>query len=217
MFQLMLKDIYIQRKTAFIAPVFLLIYFLTMGRELENTGSLIAMAYSLAVAFIAFLMLVYSNFNTGETAKMHNRLVLSLPVERWSVINAKYVMVSVWWLCAYISCTILAFILKNVFHEFSFPTFDLNSLIFSLCITYILAAVFYPIYYKFGWKAAQILIVGLFFLFSFGLGKLLSLDVKSGIISMVFKYPVTSCMIITLTIALVSYFLSLRIYEKKEF
>lgn len=216
MFRLMMKDIYTQRKEGYAAPVFLLLYFLEMGKELGHSGSPMPLVYSLAVAFIAYIMAIFTNFSTGESDKMQNSLVLSLPLIRRSVIDAKYLMISVWWLFAYISSIILVSILKLVLHESFSPFVDLKILILSLCFTYILSSVSYPVYYKFGYKAAQMFGIILFFAFSFGLGRLLSLNFKSGILSGLFNDPIISCAVITVIIVLISYLLSAYFYEKKE-
>ncbi|TGA96192.1 ABC-2 transporter permease [Sporolactobacillus shoreae] len=217
MIHLMVKDMYTQRKTAYIAPVFLLIYALSWGNLFGNSELLFQWINGLGVAFIAFLMVLYSNVTTGESDKIQNRLVLSLPLKRRSVVDARYLMISVWWLFSWLSWIIMSFVLKNVFHEFGGQILDYKVLVFSLCFTCIFTSIYYPIYFKFGFKAAQLVVMVVFFLFSFGIGKFLSLKINSGIFLSFLKHPMISSIVVTVIFACISYLSSLYLYEKEQF
>ncbi|WP_157800277.1 ABC-2 transporter permease [Sporolactobacillus pectinivorans] len=213
----MVKDMYTQRKTAYIAPVFLLLYILTWGKSFGNSEPLFQWINGVGVAFIAFLMVLYSNVTTGESDKMQNRLVLSLPLNRRSVVDARYLMISVWWLLAWLSWVILSLIVKNVFHEFGGQIFDYKLLVFSLCFTCIFTSIYYPIYYKFGFKAAQLIVTVVFFLFLFGAGKFFSLKINTGIFLPLLKHPMISSIVVTVIFVCLSYLLSFYFYEKEQF
>lgn len=218
MLHLLLKEFYVQRKMAYLVPLFLLPYFLTLGKEIPNQGNLMQMIiYSLSIGFIAYFITTYANFNTNEGEKNQNRLLLSLPVTRKTVINAKYLMISAWWLFAYVSY-FLIMILLNFLFDFQVATlFDLRIAALSLCFTYLLVSLFYPLHFKYGFRVASLTGIGAFFLITSSIGKLLPINQISTLLSMMIEYPIISFAIITLVIVLISYFLSLRIFTKKDF
>ncbi|WP_232467234.1 ABC-2 transporter permease [Anoxybacillus flavithermus] len=129
----------------YFSPLLSLPYFLSMGKNISGSNFITIVIYSLCIAFIAYFMAMYTNFNTGESEINQNRLILSLPVTRRSVINAKYIMISVWWLFSYTS-HILIFILMNVVDtSMTFnQLLDMKVLLLSLCFTYLLMSIFYP-------------------------------------------------------------------------
>lgn len=70
MLHLLLKEFYVQRKVAYFAPLFLLPYFLTLGKEFPSQSNLMQMTiYSLSIGFIAYFLTTYANFNTNEGEK----------------------------------------------------------------------------------------------------------------------------------------------------
>ncbi|AGK53784.1 ABC-2 transporter permease [Bacillus sp. 1NLA3E] len=212
MLHLMIKDIFTQKKVAYFAPIFLLPYFLTIGKNISGYSLITILIYSLSIAFIAYFMVMYSNFNTNESEKSQNRLLLSLPLTRRAVINAKYVMISAWWLISFLSYVVLFFVLKVMFHLYSSQTFDWRIIVLSLCFTYLLATTFYPIHFKFGYRVASIIGIGTFFLVTNGMGKLFSQN--SHITPAIYEHPMVSISSITSVFVLISYFFSVRIFEK---
>lgn len=218
MLHLVLKEFYVQRKIAYFVPLFLLPYFLTLGKEIPNQSYWMQVFfYSMSIGFIAYLITTYSNFNTNEGEKNQNRLLLSLPVNRQTVINAKYIMISAWWLIAYIAYVAIK-ILLNILFDFQLTTLiDYRVLVGSLCFTYLLVSLFYPLHFKFGFRVASLIGVGAFFLITSSLGKLLPTNKNSTVVSIIMEHPIVSFAIITLVIVLISYSLSLRIFTKRDF
>lgn len=217
MLHLIIKDMYTQRKVAYVAPIFLLPYFLTMGKNIPSTSIYATINYSLCIAFIAYFMAMYSNFNTNEGETMQSRLILSLPIKRKTVIDAKYIMVSVWWLLSFLSSFLLLIILRVVFHIEGIQILNIRVVMFSLCFTYILTGVFYPIHFRFGYRVGTFLGIAMFFAISSGLGKLLSLNKDTTIVSGLLERPTVSLAVITFIFVLVSYFISVSVFEKKDF
>lgn len=216
MFHLMLKDLYTQKKSAYFTPLLLLAYLLAKGKEISGGNILIEnLVFSLSIAFIAYFMMMYSNFNTGESERMQNRLLLSLPVERRTVITAKYVMIIVWWAISYITYTLLIVILKNIFHYSLNLSIDAKVTFLSLCFAYLLSSIFYPIHFKFGYRVSSLVGILMFFLVTSGFGKLLT--IHSSITSIVVKHPIFTVAIISLIFTSLSYLLSKRIFAKDDF
>jgi len=216
MLHLILKDFYIQKKIAYFIPILLLPYFLTIGKNSSGSNPITLLIYSLSISFIAYFMATYSNFNTEENERNQNRLLLSLPITRQSVINAKYVMISIWWLISYISYVIILIILKNVFDHNIISLFDLRVIALSFCFTYLLMSFFYPLQYKFGFRVASTIGIAIFFIIPSGLGKLLSNIENTSFISLVIERPIVSVSIITIVSVLISYYLSVYFFTKKD-
>lgn len=215
MFSLMKKDIYTQKKSAFFTPLLLLPYLLTLGKDVTGSGLIENLIFSLSIAFIAYFMMMYSNFNTGESERMQIRLMLSLPIGRRAVINAKYVMISVWWLISFISYAFIIEIVKNIFHFSINLSVDTNVIFLSFCFVYLLASIFYPIHFKFGYKVSSLIGILIFFLVTSGFGKLLS--VHNRFTSIIIEHPIQAIAIISLVITLLSYLWSGRIFMKRDF
>ncbi|WP_071394181.1 ABC-2 transporter permease [Bacillus tuaregi] len=216
MFQLMLKDFHTQRKVAYFIPLLLLTYLLTLGKEVSGDNPIIEhLIFGLSIACIAYFMMMYSNFNLGESERMQNRLLLSLPIERKTVINAKYAMIFAWWLISFISYSLLVVILKQLFHMSITLSFDLKVMFLSLCFAYLLCSIFYPIYYKFGYRVSSLIGILFFFVVTSGFGKLLT--IKTSLTSIVVEHPFLSVAILSFAFTLLSYLVSTRIYSKADF
>lgn len=217
MIQLMKKDIVTQRKVALFAPVFMVGYFSLMGKELGENSSFGSVIFSLAIAFITYVIVLYSNFNTDEGNTMQNRLILSLPVKRQTVIRAKYLMIAIWWFLTYIVSAVLLLIIKLFDTGSFFTNINGQSVLLSFALTYILCSITYPLYYKFGWKASQVIGLLLFFGFSYGLGRLNKVGDGKNWILFAVQHPILAAGLIALVFLAISYRLSLRIYSKKGF
>lgn len=220
MLHLLLKEFYVQRKLAYLVPLFLLPYFLTLGKEINfpnQSDWMQVLVYSMSIGFIAYFITTYSNFNTNEGEKNQNRLLLSLPVTRQTVVSAKFIMISVWWLIAYIAYVAIMLILNILFDYTLIALFDYRVLVGSLCFTYLLVSLFYPLLYKFGFRVASIVGIGAFFLITSSLGKLIKINNDSTIASLIREYPTLSLAIFTLIFVFVSYSLSLRMFTKRDF
>ena len=217
--RLILKDLYTQKKIAYFSPLLLLPYFLSIGKNIHSPNFIGIVIYSLCIAFIAYFMATYTNFYTGEGEKNQIRLILSLPVTRRSVINAKYIMISVWWLFSYISYIFIFIVLMNVVDTSMTlnQLFDIKVLWLSLCFTYLLMAIFYPLNYKFGFRVASLIGIAAFFLVTNGVGKILSSNKAKGITSIIIDQPIISFSIIAIIVTLVSYVLTVHIFTNKDF
>ncbi|MGG4468691.1 ABC-2 transporter permease [Paenibacillus alvei] len=172
-----------------------------------------SLVFSLCVAFFAFLMTIYPTFNTGQSENNQYKLILSLPVSRLSVINAKYLIIILWWLNAYISTTVILILLKSIV-DINIPSIlDIKIILLSLSLTYILTSIFYPLYFKFGFQIASTTVTVIFFILTSGLGKLLSLELK--MITILIEHPIISVSFITVIFVLASYLFTAYSFIKK--
>ncbi|WP_409271906.1 ABC-2 transporter permease [Neobacillus sp. SCS-31] len=216
MVQLMIKDLYIQKKSAYFAPLLLLTFFLSKQKEVGmGNASIENVTFGLSVGFIAYFMTMYSNFNTGESERLQNRLILSLPISRLEVIRAKYLMIAVWWVISYVTYFIIIVAIKYVFNLLPQLSIGLHGTLLSFCFAYLLSSVFYPIHFKFGYRTSSLVGILLFFLITSSLGKFLGMN--SGLSIILQNHPIFSIAIVSLAVSSLSYFLSGKIFAKTEF
>ncbi|RYM05104.1 ABC-2 transporter permease [Sporolactobacillus sp. THM7-7] len=208
MFQLMMQDVYTQKKNAYFTPLFLL------PLMLSNSGGVRIFGFFVIVGLLGYMMASYSHYGTEESDRMRHRLLLSLPVGRRSVVAAKYVMVGFWWMLAFVFGAILFSVVSVIFGDGVGLSFFPRSIIPSLCITYLFTSIDLPVYYKFGHKVSQI--VGMALVFTSMIG-FVTWVAQTRLLPVFLKQPVLFLVIVTLIVTTVSYFLSLRIFEKKNF
>lgn len=214
MYQLIRKDLLTQRKTAFISPLFLIFYFLTLGKDVPQLGGSL---YCLAVGFIAYFMTMLSNFDTNEGQDIQQRLLLSMPASRVNIIAAKYAMIVVWWSITFVLSMLFTW-LAGMFPGIGAVNLLSAPLAFgSLCATFLLTAFFYPFMYQFGYRIASLVSIAVFFAVPSSLGYLLRSDFNLERIQLLTAHPMLALGIGTLIIVAVSFFFSLSIINKKDY
>ncbi|MCO7126799.1 ABC-2 transporter permease [Sporolactobacillus shoreicorticis] len=214
MYQLIRKDILTQRKTAFIAPLFLILYFLTLGKDVPQLGGYI---YCLGIGFIAYFMAMLSNFNTNEGADTEQRLLLSMPASRRNIIAAKFLMIAVWWGIAYLLSVLFTWV-SGMFHLIGTVNLLSAPIAFvSLCVTFMLASFFYPFMYQFGYRVASLIGIAVFFALPSSLGFLIQSDFNLEKIQFLTAHPLSSLSIGTLFVVTISFCFSLSIVKKKNY
>jgi ABC-2 type transport system permease protein len=213
-YQLIRKDLLTQRKTAFIAPLFLIIYFLTLGKDVPQLGGSL---YCLAIGFIAYFMTMLSNFDTNEGQDIQQRLLLSMPASRLNIIAAKYAMIAVWWFIAFVLSLLFTWV-AGMFQEIGTVSLLSVPLAFgSLCATFLLTAFFYPFMYQFGYRIASLIGIAVFFAIPSSLGFLLGSDFNLERIRLLTMHPMLALGIGTLLVVAVSFLFSLSIVDKKDY
>ncbi|APH06150.1 ABC-2 transporter permease [Bacillus weihaiensis] len=169
-------------------------------------------------------LILYSNYNTKTSEDMQARLVNSLPVTRKKIVLAKYMTGLIWYLIAFVICSIYVFL----FHTFApFPSRLITPAEYVICLagTYLFISVYYPFLYAFGDKIAAFLTLFLFITSSIGFQIVLNLAANP-------RYPqVTefvesisyhewllagSMLLISLFLTFLSFQASVRIYSKKD-
>lgn len=218
MLKLILMELYTQKKISFFIPVILLPLFLSLGDKISGTDMFPTLIFSLAVGFISYFMTSYSNSNTGETDKLQYKLLLSLPVSRTLLISAKYVMVCVWWLISYAWLMLVLLILKYVAHvPIAQPIFNWQVAFFSLCCCYFMNSIFYPLYYKYGFRVANVIGILVFFTLSNLAGKINSLPIPANFTALLFDYPLAAFATFTAVLILLTYTTTLYIFTKADY
>lgn len=215
MLQLIKKEITTQRKVAYMAPLMLLPYFIGIGNDVGGTPLIIVLIFSMSIAFIGYFMVLYSNFSTNEGEKIQFRLLLSLPVNRYEIVLAKYATILFWWLVAFTSYVILFFVAARFFNYKLGNSLDYRAIPLSLCFTYILSSVYYPLQFKFGYRIASFIGILLFFAITTSVGKIFS--IQSDFFSIISSNPTVSIIVFTILASVLSLYISLRILQKKDY
>lgn len=216
MLHLIVKEMVTQKKIAYLVPVILLPYFLTLGKGAAADPLIAIFVHGMCIAFISYFMTMYSNFNTNEGDKLQNRLLLSLPITRRSIVTVKYLMIGVWWLIAYTAYTCLM-ALMNAFRLYDDSPFDIRIAVLSLCLSYMLTSVFYPMHYRFGYRVGSMLGIVVFFLIASMFGKVTTFIGRNSVFPVMAERPVVSFSIIALVFVAVSYRISVQVFEKADF
>ncbi|WP_373293801.1 ABC-2 transporter permease [Paenibacillus albidus] len=211
-------EVYTQKKIAFFIPIIMLPFFFTLDDVISKGGILSTIIFSFTVGFISYFQTSYSNSNTGETEKLQYRLLLSLPVSRKMLISSKYLMTCIWWLITYIWLIAVLFLLKYVFSiQMNQPILNWEVTFVSFCSAYFMSSLFYPLYYKFGYKIANIIGIMLFVIGSNFAGKIGLLNKDNNFISFIFDYPLVAFSTFTIAFVLITFITSLYIFTKTDY
>lgn len=219
MLSLMLKDMYLLRKTmAFSA--FYLILMLFVFSKLDNS---IAVFTSCTVAITYLLMVSGCALDDKNKSDV---ILNSLPLSRYAIVGEKYLMVIIYVLLGAAVYSIGAWavgllnLLPNVFN------LTLEGLLAAFLAVSFLASIYLPIYFKFGYIKSRIYHFILFFGLFFGINLLVSIVPEdspfvSRLLVFLARLNGAAAVIIltgaTLAILAVSYGISLKIYKNREF
>ncbi|MFT8363617.1 MAG: ABC-2 transporter permease [Sporolactobacillus sp.] len=220
MIQLMHKDILIQRKAILIVPL-LLGVFIFQAHGLTATASynvINNLFLSITIGMTAYIMVLYTNYSTGNNGdEAQTQLLIGLPVSRRSIVLAKYVMIGVWWLVTMICYSTLAILINVLSHSSVFSNINYSILLSSLAFSYIFSSIFYPLNYLFGVRVAQLASMVVFFIFMFLTGPLGKLfDNPSWISQFIMSHLLISITLLALIVTACSLWLSLRVFQKKD-
>lgn len=223
MLRLMIKDIYTQKKSTYFIPLIVLVYFIMAAGDRSDQELIDILVYGAGVGFMTYYSVMASNFNTNEGGKTQNRLLLSLPVTRRSAVLAKYLMVVVWWLFAYATSAVIISAFRPILHFQGLQPLDFRVAVLSLCFSCIFSSVFYPFFFKFGYRPASVLGIMSFSAFLGAIGAFFSdtdspaISGNQALLNFILNHPMILLIIATLIVMFASYIVSAHIFEKKEF
>lgn len=219
MINLISTELLTQKKAAFWVPFIMLPFFYFLGDTISQNNILSAIVISLVVGFISYFLTIYSNSDTGQTERNQYRLLLSLPVSRTNIILSKYLIIFVWYIITYFWLIVVLTILKYVLSfPLQQPIISWEVALLSLCTSYFMNSIFYPIYFKYGIKTANIVGIITFFTLSNGLGEVIKLlNTENSIIHFISNHPFLSLSSSIIMLVLVSFFISLTIFSKKDY
>ena len=165
MFNLIIKDILIQKKTL----VFMLIYIIVFMFALRSLGSGAFSGIIIAVTY----QLVTTACNQEE--KVNSDIILnSMPIRRRDIVLAKYLSIFVYTIAATLCYYVITIILSFTGMQTTFYAITPKNLAGAICATIVMNSLYFPFYFKWGFVKAKIVSFILFFLFFFGIISLLN-------------------------------------------
>ncbi|HAF16758.1 MAG: ABC-2 transporter permease [Thermacetogeniaceae bacterium] len=223
MFNLLMKDLLIQKKTLgyllFYIPILLLVFTST-----SMEGDIAVVLYATSTCFIVYLLIAgacsYDEQNRSEV------FLNSLPIRRKDIVFSKYLSILVYAVFG-LTAGILIALIYNVLglgEPVRYPA--VKDLFGALCGAIIIGAAYYPLYFKFGsikTRLLHVIVIMAIFLIPAGLVWLVekySQGTAVNLLTQVLNSPdwlwAVGCGVVIVTILLVSLAGSLRIYENKD-
>lgn len=170
----------------------------------------------IAIQIFSFVANTGTSLHADETAKW-NKFELTLPIKRSTIIGAKYLSFAI-----LILFGLIMSIITVILFQFSKVTPTINSIIwgyeFGLVLSITAIAIMYPIMLKIGTEKNELI----FLLSAFtaiGILFLITLTLSNITNGMNLRHPLVGAVSIVFSLFLfgVSYFISLKIHEHKEF
>jgi len=200
----------------------LLLLFLTLGIALLVTGS---SELFLLFAFLSAPLLIFNSVSSLSKAALTKwvKYELTMPVQRKDIIKSRYISHSIWSLLGVLLPSI--FVVFAIFiHGNKFFYHELRDPIAYFCVIVSIAlytgAFFYPAVYSLGAGKSELLLIlsligaiGL----TAGLSILLYASNGSDLTDTEFLIGIAIFMVIAIIVYILSYFLTVFIYSKKEY
>jgi len=218
MFNLVIKDIVIQKKN-FLLTFFYTVFFSFTFSSFKPIGLGL---YVLAPIVVSFMFI--SNAANYDDKNKCELVLNSLPIKRADIVISKYISIFLYVIISITYSVLIGFIGKTAglsIYNISISSFNIISVLTSICI---FSCIFFPLYFKFGIIKIQMLILIPFML----IFSLTVLAIKYAIENpnniLVQKLTNTSiftlnflALVICLIILLISLMISIRIYKNREF
>lgn len=222
MFNLIVKDILIQKKTLLYALLYTVFLSITFS-SLKPSG---VGLYILAPIITAYMFI---NFAASFDEKNNSEIILnSLPLKRDDIVIAKYISIFIFAIIGIIYSMLIGFIGKATglpMYTVSISFLNIVIIFSSVCIV---SSIFFPMYFKFGYTKSiifnTILFMVIFFL------PILAIDYSGSNPNNIFVQKInyfisttssftqnSLAIIVGLIIFLLSLMFSLKIYNNKEF
>lgn len=221
MFNLILKDILVQKKTLIFALCYsIFIFFAFGGHSFAKTVNVMG---SVAISYIFILTAIaYDDKNKSDV------ILNSLPVKREQIIMAKYLSVFVFVAIALGFMGVIGGIINISGLPFNPSMVSLTDLVTALASVAFLSSVYLPLYYKFGSAYTRMFNIALFLLVFFLPSTLVEILKKygnrewfNGVINTIQSIPdwaiISALAGATLLFMLVSMLITMRIYKRKDF
>ncbi|WP_165820850.1 ABC-2 transporter permease [Pueribacillus theae] len=215
---LILKDLYTQKVYIYF---FSMMWFVIVTNFFTD-GS--PFRHVLLLTILAFWLASSTNANT-KSFEGESVLINSLPITRRQIVLAKYTSGLMWFAFAAIAVLVYIF-LFDTFAPFPTRMMHVDEFILSLSGYYILLSVFYPILFQAGYHISSIVTFVFAFVVSMGIRIFHNMVENPGLTFMpgiveTLESNATLLMFVfiafSIFITLISYGLSVRIYERKDF
>ncbi|NLM72656.1 MAG: ABC-2 transporter permease [Clostridiaceae bacterium] len=219
MFNLVVKDILIQKKRVLFALlyiIFMVIAFQNMGLVMFTVG-VTACTYMLIMTACA-----YEDMNKSDI------MMNSLPVKKSQIVAAKYLSVFVFFIMGTLAYAAFYGVVKLTGIPLGISPVNMTNLISGITSVCFISGIYLPIFFKVGYVKSKIINFVLFFSVFFGASYLVTILQESmsipwlnAIIEFVSDRGETFTAIVFLALILVfmfiSYLIALRLYKHREF
>lgn len=190
--------------------ILFLVVFIILALEENNIIVIVPVFVSMMIFMTTFS---YDEYNKWDA------YAISLPVSRKNIVKSKYVASLILWLIALLVTVVIA-VVMGVFEQ-NWNYSEMFGMILGCAFSIVLLeAIMFPLIFKFGIEKGRIgIFVGVFAIAAL-LGFIFTgvdLNGASGFIEFFNKYYYILIPLVALILLLISYFISKRIYLKKEF
>lgn len=213
MYNLLLKDILIQKKTIGITILISIVYTFMLKNN-------ISVLFTMYVFMFSYIFIFTACSYDDKSEKMMN----SLPVKRIDIVLSKYASIFLFLIISFAIFIFVVLILKitGLIHTGSFIT--LKKILEASFGVILLSSIYFPIYFKFGYSKTKYINVGIFALIFFVVSFLSQKAGKyniDGFIQNLNSMPewglYTGVILIAFIILLISFVISYFAYKNREF
>lgn len=206
------KDIFMLKNNTRYFLIFTLFYFLVSLNQTEPGSST-----TFILPFLTMIMMI-STFSYDEFNNWFS-YAAALPNGRKNVVKSKYAITGITTVLSTLLSIFLAFIISNIKGNFSYSEM-LSYLIGSVFACIFMTSIIYPFLFKYGSEKGRLVIfaissmtVGAIVLLS----KISNIKIPSRIVSILTDYGLLLLIIASVLMITISYFISKKIFTKKEF
>lgn len=214
MLSLMMKDIYLLKRTLAFSVLYLIIMLFAFS-GMDNTVNFFAIIF-VAITY----MLMMSSCAMDDKSKA-DVMLNSLPLSRSAIVCAKYLMVLVYMLFAFAIYIVAAWVIgrlnlmPNLYHM------NMEGIALAFFTSSFMTGIYLPLYFKFGYIKSRIWNFLLLFGIIFGIGtlKINIGEMNSAAPQGTQSFPSVDMTLYgaALAVLAISYVISLKIYRNREF
>ena len=220
MLNLVLKDILIQKKSFLIALIYSVFLFVIFSNEVFREA-----VYIMGTVAIAYIMVVTSN--AYDDKYKSEIIVNSLPVKRKSVVLSKYLAAAVFVAIGLSIVGAVGAVIITTGVPLPVRYLNLDDTVFAFSSVALLASLYYPLYFRFGYALSRMINMVLFLALFFGPSALVGYvrqnyyGTAQQLAVRLQEFPSwalgTSALAAVMLLTVVSALISVKIYEAKDF
>lgn len=221
MLNLVLKDILIQKKSFLIALIYSVFLFVIFSNEVFREA-----VYIMGTVAIAYIMVVTSN--AYDDKYKSEIIVNSLPVKRKSVVLSKYLAAAVFVAIGLSIVGAVGAVIITTGVPLPVRYLNLDDTVFAFSSVALLASLYYPLYFRFGYALSRMINMVLFLALFFGPSALVGYVRQNADYGTAQQLAVrlqefpswalgTSALAAVMLLTVVSALISVKIYEAKDF
>jgi ABC-2 type transport system permease protein len=209
MFNLVLKDLLIQKKSLILSLIYGVLFTVTF-KNISSTICPLVIVYMLLMSACAY-----------DDKSKSDIMLNSLPIRRKNIVLAKYLSIFVYLIIGVGISAAVTIVLKTTGVSINMALFDSKNLIMCIISVMILSAVYFPINFKFGYVISKYIGI-IFFVLIFTLSLVLNIK-NNEIIKLMDNFnnqalwmqaSATTCIMLIIWIG--SIISSIKIYENKD-